>query len=422
MKETWKARLIHLLRRSEKYTKTDMVYFMKGNFWLNVNRASSVINGLVLSVAFAHLLTKEQYGTYAFALVVLGIFSMPQSTALGAGMVKGVARGNHAIIFDGLKKVFPWSIAGGLGLATTSLYYYVMGNHILAGCFIVGSIVLPITIRNGMAKSFLSVKGDFQTLARFNLFRTPVMTAVLVISAWLTGSALVIVIANTLANVILSTLMYRIVKSRYDLTLMKDPSDTFAGKYAFHSGILSIFNYLSEKIDSLLLWKFAGAAPVAIYSYALAPIKEMRALFENQSLLALPKFAQKEFTDVKANIFLRIKQMSFIALPMIIAYVVAAPFLFKILFPQYLEAVFISQLAALSLLSSPRKLLSAAVSAHQKIKESYVMIVLPSIIRIILFAVFVPIMGIKGAVIALLTSEVCEYIILGLLMRSIKNN
>ena len=180
---TVKEKFIRFLRWSEKYTKTDMVYFFKGNFWLNLNRAASVLNGLVLSTAFARLLTKEEYGTYAFALALLGVFSMPQTTALGAGIIKGVARGNHRLIFEGLKKVFPWSIVGAIALGATAAYYYYMGNLVLAGCCILGAVVLPVSVKNSIAKSFFTSKGDFEFLARFNLWRTPAMTLALVLAA-----------------------------------------------------------------------------------------------------------------------------------------------------------------------------------------------------------------------------------------------
>jgi O-antigen/teichoic acid export membrane protein len=109
--------------------------------------------------------------------------------------------------------------------------------------------------------------------------------------------------------------------------------------------------------------------------------------------------------------------MYLIVIPLIILYVLFSPFIFKILFPQYISIVGLSQIAALSLLSAPRKLLSVAISAHQKIKESYIMIVLPNSIRIVLAVVFIPLWGISGAVAALLVSEIVDYGILGFLIR-----
>jgi O-antigen/teichoic acid export membrane protein len=414
-KEKW----IKMLRWSEKYTKTDMVYFFKGNFWLNVNRASSVINGLALSVAFAHLLTKETYGTYAFALAVLGVFSMPQTTGLGNGIVKGVARGNHHVVFEGLRKVLPWSILGAIALGLIGVYYYVMGNFTLGVCFFVGALVLPIAIMNSAAKSFFLAKGNFQFPARFNLIRTPIMTLTLITAAWLTKSPLVIVVAHTLGNVILGSLMYRAMTKRYDLSAIGEKPEPFASRYAFHSGLLSIFSYLSEQLDDILLWKFVGAAPVATYSYATTPVRELKALAENQSVLALSKFAQKDLGDVRANLLFRIKQMYWIVVPLIVIYILCAPLIFKYLFPRYIDAVALSQLASLALLTTPRKLMSSAILAHQRIRESYIMIMLPNAFRIILALTLIPIWSVKGAVAALLIAEVLDYGVLGLLMRSL---
>ena len=125
-----KKAVIKLLRYSEQYIKTDMVHFAKSNFWLNLNRGMGVLNGFALSIAFAHFLTKESYGTYAYVLAVLGLFSMPMSSGLGSGLAKPVARGHDAVIFDGMRAVLPWSIGGGVGLVLLGIYYLL---HLLIG-------------------------------------------------------------------------------------------------------------------------------------------------------------------------------------------------------------------------------------------------------------------------------------------------
>lgn len=412
-----KNKLIRFLRFTEKYAKTDMVHFAKSNFWLNLNRGLSVVNGLALSVAFAHFLTKESYGTYAFVLAVLGLFSMPTSSALGAGIGKPVSRGHSPVIFEGMRAVLPWSLASGIGLCLVGGYYFFSGNNLLAISFVLGGIILPISVANGVAKSFLNSKGNFQLTAKFSLWRTPLMSVLLILTAYFTESAFYIIVVSILGNALLGLLLYTQVKKIYAAELSQPTEEKFPGKFAFHSAILSVFGYLSEKMDSILLWKFAGAAPVAIYNYALSPVREIRSVIETQGVIAAPKFAQKEFAHVRANISLRVRQMYIIALPLMILYMVAAPYIFKYMFPQYIEAVGLSQLLALSLLSAPRRLLSIAISAHQRIKDSYITSVLPNAIRLILMIILVPLYGIKGAAIALLAAEAVDYVILGILMK-----
>lgn len=414
-----REKFIAFLRSTEKYTKTDMVYFFRGNAWLNINRFLSIANGLVLSIAFAHLLTKEAYGTYTFVLALAGLFSMPLTTGLGAGIFKSVSRGNDSAVFEGLRRLRPWSVIGGGTLVVLGGYYFFVGNSVLAVAFALSGVLLPLSVSTGIAKAYLNSKGDFQMATVFNSWRTPLMTIILIGVAWYTSSALAIVTASLLGNVVLSFLLYQNVKRKYNLYAGKSTQaqGAFAGPYAFHSAVISIFGYLSDQIDDLLLWKFVGAAPVAVYTYAIAPVRELRALIENQSVIAGPKFAQKEFSEVRSNIFFRIKQLYIIVVPLAIAYIALAPYIFNILFRPYLESVVLSQIAALSLLSAPRRLMSAAISAHQRIKESYVVAVLPNVVRIVLAILLIPHWGINGAVAALLISEVVDYAILGVLMR-----
>ena len=92
-----------------------------------------------------------------------------------------------------------------------------------------------------------------------------------------------------------------------------------------------------------------------------------------------------------------------------------------VFFPQYLESIIYTQVAAISLLSAPRRLISSAITAHQKIKESYVISIAPNIIKIASMLILIPIYGILGAVFALIIAEIIDYLILGILMKKAKN-
>ena len=152
--EKAKQILINLLKKSERYTKTDMVYLFKSNFWLNLNKVFSIANGFILSIAFANLISKEDYGVYTFVLAIIGLFSMAPTTALGNGIAKESANGNHAIIFEGLRKIMPWSILSGSILFIVGIYYGINQNLTLFACLSLAGLALPILISSSVAKSF----------------------------------------------------------------------------------------------------------------------------------------------------------------------------------------------------------------------------------------------------------------------------
>ena len=73
----FKQKLISILRWSEKYTQTDMVYLTRGGFWLILGKIVFNISGFLLIIAFANLLSKEAYGTYQYVLSVASILAIP---------------------------------------------------------------------------------------------------------------------------------------------------------------------------------------------------------------------------------------------------------------------------------------------------------------------------------------------------------
>lgn len=63
-----KTRIHALLRSSERYFKTDMVYLAKGGSWLFSAQVLSGALSFILAIAFANLVPKEAFGTYKYVL------------------------------------------------------------------------------------------------------------------------------------------------------------------------------------------------------------------------------------------------------------------------------------------------------------------------------------------------------------------
>ena len=70
-KKNIKEYLFSLLRLSEKYFKTDMVYLAKSGFWINLSYIAGSVFSLVSSIAFAYFVSKETYGIYKYIISTL---------------------------------------------------------------------------------------------------------------------------------------------------------------------------------------------------------------------------------------------------------------------------------------------------------------------------------------------------------------
>src|SRR4051812_16792510 len=105
-----KQKIIHILRWSEKYTKTDMVYLAHGNFWLTASRIVGVGTGLVLTFIFGNLLKPEVFGSYKYIIAVAGFIGSFTLGGLGGALGRTGAQGKRNLFPGVFKESFKWSI------------------------------------------------------------------------------------------------------------------------------------------------------------------------------------------------------------------------------------------------------------------------------------------------------------------------
>ncbi len=397
--------LHRLLRWSEQYAKTDMVHFFSANFWLNFSRVISIGTGMLLTIAFANLLTPEQFGTYKYVIAAAGLISTFSLGGLSAAAMRAVAQGKKHVVPAIVRTAIFWSIPASIAALGVSVYYFGHANSELGFAFLIIAITNSFSNGVGATKGILQATGDFRTAVLSGIPRILVPFAIIFLVIFFTKSVVWILLAYFASNTIASWVYYRWTLRRLNIHGSQEDVAGFV-RYGKQMTMLGFFQLASGQIDQLLLWHFTTPATLAIYALALAPVGEVQNLLNNFLSVLFPKIAAKSEEEVHKMLPTRLKQMIFVSCTMVLLYIVAVPFLFKYLFPKYLASVLVSQVLALTIIFQSKGVIDVFFTAHGQIAQRSKAILSSQAIEFALFFVLIPLFGLWGAVSATVLSEV----------------
>ncbi|MFA5853714.1 MAG: oligosaccharide flippase family protein [Patescibacteria group bacterium] len=390
-------RIVRLLRWSEKYMKTDMLYLAKGSFWLMVGQGVSMVSGLLLAVAFANLLPKEVYGDYKYILSLAGILAAFSLSGMGIAVTQAVARGFEGMIRTGFWVQLKWSVLVLLAALVGATYYFIQNNWIVAISFLIAGALLPIIESTSLYSSFLGGKKDFQTDSIYGIFRSVVPAIALLGTILITRNVIVIVLAYFLSHAATSSILYLRTLQKYKPGNTVDYSNISYGK---HVSVLNIISIIVFHADKVLIYHYLGAVPLAIYSIGFSLPAQLKVVSKMLTTLIFPKLSSSSLETIRATIYDKSLRIFLAYAVIIAAYIAAAPFVFRWIFPQYLDAVTVSQALALGYLFHPAVLFSQTMFAQKRQRELYILKFFVNGSRIILLLLLLPPYGVWGAVYA----------------------
>jgi len=384
-----------LLRKGERFFKTDTVYLAKGGFWLSFGQAIATMSGFFVSIAFANLFSKESFGTYKFVISMAGIVGAFSLTGIGIAITQSVAKG-----FESLRQGFRTNLKygivtllAGLGLGS---YYYANGNTLLSFSFFLMGMLLPITASSSLYGAYLLGKKDFKSNSLYSIISNIVPATSLILALLLAGNIWVIIAVYFISGAITSHLLYRKTLNAYRNKLPEDPELLSYGK---HLSAMDVIGRVASYLDKVLIFHYLGAAPLAIYSFAIAPVEQLQSGKKILSTLILPKISERPFEELQKTTPKKTLLLIIYALSLAGAWMIAAPYFYKLLYPQYLDSVFYSQIYSLTLLAVAGTLFNETLVAHQKRKELYFHRTVMPIIQLVLFFIMLPLYGLMGLII-----------------------
>ena len=386
-----------LFNRVSMFLKTDIIYTLKGGFFLSLGNFFSVAASFALAFFFARLLPKEIYGTYSYVIAwisVLGVFAL---TGMDTAVIQSVSRGFGGSLIAGLKKKIRYGMLGTLAALLIGVYYFYNGNQTLASAFFIGAIFIPFINGFQIYNAYLVGKKEFKTSAYYAIAGQVFIALSLIAAVYFTKNIIYIVSAYLIANLIPNLIFFVLTKLKIKLPEEKDPGIT---SYAKHLSAINVLSVVASYIDQFLAWYFLGPANLATYVFATAPPEQIKGFFKGLSDLVLPKFSGRTEEEIKKTIARKIIILTAFTALVVGIYILLSPLFYKIFFPRYLDAMLLSQIFALSMLNTPPGLIIGALTAHKKIKRLYAFNIISPIFQIIIMAVLTPLYGLIGLILA----------------------
>lgn len=387
-----------LLSVAGKHLKIDLRYVFKGGSWLLLGQVVSSLTVLVLSIGFANLLPPETYGTYKYLLsaaALLSIFALP---GMITALTRSVANGFGGSLLTTTIERVRWGFLGTTIGILVAIYFFSTGSTQMGVGIVLVSFFVPLFDVFNTYTAYLQGKKDFKSYALLGAIVQVGATASILLAVVLTDNLYVLLCSYLVSYTVFRFACWLYVKSRIGVAEQKTDEGVVA--YGKHLSVMSSVSQVASQADQLLLFAFLGPVQVAGYAIAIAPSEQIKHLLGSVNTLLLPRFSTYSQNEVRKNLIYKGLLLLIMTLFVVGLYILAAPLLFSIIFPQYVEYVFFSQIFSLSLLNVFFVPCLIFLQAHGHIRAQYYINTITSVLQIVLMVIGIFFYGLVGLVVA----------------------
>jgi O-antigen/teichoic acid export membrane protein len=390
-----------LLLAAQKAARTDIRYLLSGSFWLLFGQGFQMITSLVLSLVLANMLEKTAFGTYQFIMSVTAVMGAFTLTGVAISIKRAVANDAEGALRYGFRIQMLYNLGIILSGIIVGTYFLIKGNYPLGITFYIAGILISLIVSFSLYRSYLLGKKLFKETTLLGFWRKPLtLISVIVAVYFFTTDPNILALIYLLSSAISLGLMYQIVVKKYQLPVEKEGLDFIS--YSKHLSIIGILRMVAKNLDSILIFYHLGAASVAIYALAKLPLMHLTKVFGNIGNLAFPKFATKEYSLLKQTLPRKTLIILSLTTVTVTLYILAAPYIYKLLFPDYTESVILSQILILGLLFKSASLYERVFEAHALKNIQHITITSTLFVKIFALLLLLPVFGLWGAVSAIL--------------------
>ncbi len=386
---------------SQKYTRLDMVYIASSGFWTTASFGINTLLSVGLTFVFANFIPKETYGLYKYIMSLSGALAFLTFSGMNTAVTQAVAHGQDGVLPYALKFQLKWNLLFMLASSLMGGYYFMHENHILGMSLLILGFTFPFISAFNTYGAFLIGKKDFKRSSLWGVLASAIYNITMIGAVIYLKDIVWLVLVYSLANLLPQIYFYFKTVRIYKPVSRDSKEEKSLLKYGAHLSFMNIFSNLSQYVDKIVVFHFLGTIQLAIYGLALAVPERIRGYTKTYGSIILPKLSDKTVGDIRKVFYKRSFQGVLVGALISLAYIVIAPFVFKIFLPKYLESIRYSQIISLSFIFAvPGSYMGSAFHSQKMLKTIYFSSLTAHTSRIILFILFGYLWGIWGVIYA----------------------
>ncbi len=377
--------------------------YLFNSFYLGLPQLVSLAITLVTFPIILSRLNPEDYGVFQFVLATQVWLNALSAEYSVQGSQRGLARGDDGTFIFSLFYRLKFIIPIGLILLIISPFFYYFYNIKFAIIFLLMSLYFLIGYLPEVSYNNVFVaKKNYKQFSFWKIIDSIIIPITSAIVAYTTANVLWFAVAHFVSTSLVgwAGTIYVIKKYKLWHQYKANKIDRTVSAYGLKLIPSAFILQISNKITDFIIGPFFGFANLALYSVANSMETRARSLIKVIQLMIYPDFAKMEWLDLKTKIKSKLKSAFFISWLFVIFFALIGYVYIHLFLPKFY--LISGTYLIILLLGFPAKVLQSilqtAFDSALKHKQMSYLLIAPSIIKILIIAVFGFVFGIYGMI------------------------
>ena len=292
------------IKRMSSVVGLDLSYLFANGFWITLRYGVVAVLGLLFTIGFARLGSRELFGQYQFVLSLAALFSVLSLPGLNTAALRSISVGGSISV---VRQTIRWSFFSSL-LAFPGIIGYGVYRHFflhdlsfdMMMALVASAALFPFFYAPNTWYAAYEGRTLFMPVAIRTILSTGFVVGILLVSLLFHANLLFLVIMyfgiNALFSWYFSSEIFRREKAEDALGVKKGDVDI---RYGFAVTLQKFAYGLSENVPPLLISFFFGFGFLAIFQIASFFINTVSGLLTALSSMYLPKLFSGEKLEHK---------------------------------------------------------------------------------------------------------------------------
>lgn len=382
-----------------KKIKVNVKYLIVNSFWGLLDQTVFLVTGILLTVAFSRLATKEIFGNFQFILSILSILTFISIPGINVAVIKYTSHNKDGVYKRGSVLKLLYSLIGIPLLLIIGVYFFYYESRAVGIGLMSVSVFFPFLYGMDLWESFLVGKKRFKNIFIYKSIFSVINLAVVVLVIYLKKDNLTLIIlsyvlVHSVFNIIYFLITRRLIKNSREAPGWR--------KEGYKLTARSVISLLYNNVDKIIIGLLLGSVELAVYSIAVVIYTKLLFFIKEILNVITPKLFEKTKDE---NYKLEKKTMFFALLSIslfVAVIIVIIPKMYILFFSEkYADSVRYAQIYMLIVpISFINNIIQIFLVGKNKINIIIRNQVISICLNLILYFVLIPIWGIYGAIVS----------------------